>query len=112
MEDDGYMIGKWNEDSSIYARGCDPMIFVFLLVLVSRNVYYLLIDVGRIVERRMKTYEKVWIKGVEWGGEKVDESMKEMKRSPSAHTLKGDGREEVVEDMWGKVWILGYRNPK
>ena len=42
-------------------------IFVFILFLVSRNVYYLIIDVGRIVERRMTrmmewrtmAYEKV-----------------------------------------------------
>ena len=53
-------------------------IFVFFLSLVSRNVYYLLIDVGRIVERRVKwigewrkmAYEKVWTKGVEWVGRK------------------------------------------
>ena len=45
----------------------------FLLVLCSRNAYYFLLDVGRIVERSMTwigewgkiTYEKVWIKGVE-----------------------------------------------
>ena len=48
----------------------------FLLFLFSRNVYYFLLDDGRIVNRRMKrigewktlTYEKVWIQGVEWVG--------------------------------------------
>jgi hypothetical protein len=38
--------------------------------------------------------------------------MKEVERSPSAHTLKGGGKEESVDDTWEKVWILGYRNPK
>ena len=36
--------------------------------------------------------------------------MKEEERSPLAHTLKGDGKEEIVEDMW--VWNFGYKNPK
>ena len=38
--------------------------------------------------------------------------MKEVERSSLAHTLKGDGKEEIVEDMWEKVGILGYRDPK
>ena len=33
----------------------------------------------------------------------------EMKRSSLAHTLKGDGKEEMLEEI---VWILGYRDPK
>ena len=37
---------------------------------------------------------------------------KEAERSSVAHTLKGDGKEEIVEDMEERVWILGYRNPK
>ena len=43
-------------------------------------------------------------------GRLVNEWRKEAKRSPLAHTLKGDGKEEIVEDM--QVWILGYRDPK
>ena len=40
----------------------------------------------------------------------MNERMKGAERSSLAHTLKGGGKEEIVEDM--KVWILGYRNPK
>ena len=45
-------------------------------------------------------------------GRLVNEWMKEAERSSLAHTLKGDGKEEIAEDMQGKVWILGYRDPK
>ena len=46
----------------------------------------MLTDVGRIVERRMKwigewrkmTYEKVWIKGVEWTGEMMDARLEDL----------------------------------
>ena len=58
-----------------------PLIFMFLSFkknIFSRNLCYFLLDVGRVVKRRMKwieewrkmTYEKVWIKGVEWVGGK------------------------------------------
>ena len=40
----------------------------------------------------------------------MNEQMKEVERSPLAHTLKGGGNEEIVEDM--EIWILGYRAPK
>lgn len=40
----------------------------------------------------------------------MNEWMKEVERSSSAHNLKGDGKEEIVEDM--QVWILGYMDPK
>ena len=43
-------------------------------------------------------------------GRLVNEWMKEAKISSLAHTLKGDGKEEIVEDM--QVWILGYKDPK
>ena len=45
-------------------------------------------------------------------GRIVNEGMKEVERSSLAHTLKGGGKEEIVEDMQEKVWILGYRDPK
>ena len=45
-------------------------------------------------------------------GRLVKEWMKEVERSSLAHTLKGDGKEEMVEDTQEKVWILRYRNPK
>ena len=45
-------------------------------------------------------------------GRLVNEWMKEEKRVTLAHTLKGDGKEEIVEDIQEKVEILGYRNPK
>ncbi len=35
-------------------------------------------------------------------GRLVREGMKEAERSSLAHTLKGDGKEEIVEDMWEK----------
>ena len=31
-----------------------PLIFMFLSFIISRNFYYFLIDVGKIVKRRMK----------------------------------------------------------
>ena len=43
-------------------------------------------------------------------GRLVNESMREAERSSLAHTLKGDGKEKMVEDM--QVWILGYKDPK
>ena len=45
-------------------------------------------------------------------GRLVDEWIKAAERSTLEHTLKGDGKEEIVEDMEEKVWILGYRNPR
>ena len=40
----------------------------------------------------------------------MSEWIKEVERSSLAHTLNGDGKEEIVEDM--QVWILGYKDPK
>ena len=40
----------------------------------------------------------------------VNEWMKEAQRFSLAHTLKGDGKEEISEDVQEKVWILGYRD--
>lgn len=81
VEDNGYMRGKWRENSRIYMYGWYPLIFFpfSFSLLFSRNFYYLLIDVGRIVKRRMNwigewrtvTYEKVWIKGGGMGGRKT-----------------------------------------
>ena len=78
LEDIGYMTGKRRQDSSIYFHRWYPLIFMSLSLLFYFEgfFYYFLIDVGRIVKRRMKwigelrkmTYEKVWIKGVEWVG--------------------------------------------
>ena len=45
-------------------------------------------------------------------GRLVKEWMKEAERLSQAHTLKGGGKEEIVEDVQEKVGILGYRNPK
>ena len=45
-------------------------------------------------------------------GRIVNECMKEAERSSLAHTLKGDGKEEIVEDMEEKGGILGYSDPK
>ena len=45
-------------------------------------------------------------------GRLVNEWMKEVERSSLAHTLKGEGKEEIVEDMQEKVQFLGYRDPK
>ena len=45
-------------------------------------------------------------------GRLVNEWMKDAERSSLAHTLKGDGKEGIVEDMQEKVWILGYKDPK
>ena len=52
--------------------------FYVFFFSISTNFYYFLIDVGGVVNGRMKwigewrknTYEKVWIKGVEWVGER------------------------------------------
>ena len=38
--------------------------------------------------------------------------MKEVERLSLEHTLKGGGKEEIVEDVSEEVGILGYRNPK
>ena len=40
----------------------------------------------------------------------MNERMKEAEGSSLAHTLKGHGKEKMVEDM--QVWILGYKDPK
>ena len=56
--------------------GIPLYLFSFFALLFSRDFDYFLIDVGRIVKRRMKwigewrtmAYKKVWIKGVEWVG--------------------------------------------
>ena len=56
-----------------------------------------------------------WEKNMVDGGQVgrlVNEQMKEGERSLLAHTQKGDGKGEIVEDMQVKVWILGYRDPK
>ena len=45
-------------------------------------------------------------------GCQVGRLVKEVERSSLAHTLKGGGKEEIVEDVQEKVGILGYRNPK
>ena len=45
-------------------------------------------------------------------GRLVNEWMKEVERSSLEHTLKGGGKEEIVEDVQEKVGIFGYRNPK
>ena len=42
----------------------------------------------------------------------VNKWMRKGQRSSLTHTLKGDGKEEIVEDMQEKVWILGYMDPK
>ena len=42
----------------------------------------------------------------------VGRIVKEAERSSLAHTLKGDGKEEIVEDMQENIQILGYRHPK
>ena len=41
----------------------------------------------------------------------VNEWMKEAKRSSSAHNLKGDGKEEIVEDV-GESLDFGIYGPK
>ena len=54
-------------------------------------------------------WEKDMVDGCQVG-RLVNEWMKEMEKFPLAHILKGDGKEEMVEDM--QVQILGYRDPK
>ena len=43
-------------------------------------------------------------------GCQVGRLVKEVEKLSWAHTLKGGGKEEIVEDM--QVWILGYRDSK
>ena len=75
VEGNGYMIGR--TQASRCMNGI-PWYFLPLLFLFSRNFYYFLMDVGRIVKRRMKwigewrkmTYEKVGLRG--WSGWEED----------------------------------------
>ena len=43
-------------------------------------------------------------------GCQVGRLVKGVERSSLAHTLKGSGKERIVEDM--QMWILGYKDPK
>lgn len=45
-------------------------------------------------------------------GRLVNEWMKEAARSSLKQTLKGDGKEEILEGMQEKVWVCGYSDPK
>ena len=61
----------------------------------------------------MKKFGLRWWSG--WEEDMIDgcqfgRLVKEAERSSLAHTLKGDGKEKIVEDM--QVWILGYKDPK
>ena len=76
LEGNGYMIE--NEGRTQASRYMDVSLDIYslLFLLFSRNFYYFLLEVGRIMKRRIKwigewrkmTYEKVGMKGVEWVG--------------------------------------------